>query len=240
MAETGLASIGLHMQDSVAYAIRAAGFTSFAVNAEEDSTLSRTDTPAWTTTQRIAPCSDGRFLLMLAYPGYNHRGAAMGNGRDSARVSYAECGNTLDSRWCPNDSMFASHYLHRTVMGLIGQRWIEPFNRKAIFNLADSSGATPARWYSPLTPKQYWGYHGEPELTGRISDKANQATGTNVIRVSASSLGSGPWGTASPNMPGFYQIKYAVNVVRAINQLDGRTLISFTYPDNLSPKDIQR
>ena len=85
-----------------------------------------------------------------------------------------------------------------------------------------------------------WFWRGEPELSGRISAKANTNTGTNIVRISMSNLGSGPWGSASPNIPGWYQLKYTVNMARAINALAGRTLIQFVYPDQLSPRDIQR
>lgn len=233
--------------DSVAYAIRYAGFTGIAMNAEEDSSLSMSNSPPWHATQRIMPAANGQLLRVFTYPGFNHRGAAMGNGRDSAQIyNWAELqgatgsGVASYSRWAPNDSTFASHYMHRTIIGAIAQRWIEPFNRNTVFNKRDSSGTIVNHFFSPYVRTKYWGWHGEPELTGTISAKANVNTGTNLIRVSLSSLGSGQWGAASPNRPGFYQIKYTVAWANAMNKLAGQTVVRFVYPEELTARDMQR
>lgn len=227
------------LADSVAYAIRYAGFTGIAMNAEEDSTISSSDTPWWPTSQRVAPASNGQWLMVLAYPGYNHRGAAMGNGRDGMQ-RYNWTGDAQASRWAPNDSTFCSHYMHRTILGAITNRWMDPDQRRAVFGQRDSSGTLVSLVRSALIPAANWTWHGEPELSGTVSPKANVDTGTNLIRVSMSSLGSGQWGSASPNMPGFYQLKYTVAWANAMNRLAGRTVVSFVYPEDLTPRDIQR
>lgn len=126
------------------------------------------------------------------------------------------------------DTSYCGAYARRSWLGLISGSWHYAIDFPSVFGLAGSS----------VSADGYW--NGEPATTGIISSKSNISTGTNFMRVSASSLGSGAFGMASPNRPGYYQIKYFVNAARAINHLAGRTLVTFVYPDQLTPKDMQR
>lgn len=227
-AELGLASDAA--SECVYPALDSLGFTHLQADAEADSGLSNADYPLYfNSTQRQVFGQRSR-LLITTFPGYNPRGATLANGRDSMFTS-----SWVQNKVGPGDSTFASHYMQRTMFGMFCPYWRVPYNRQKMFNV---TAAGAQLWPLATTPRSP--YIGEPTLTGQISLKANMATGTNVVRITCSSLGSGGWGAASPNIPGYYQVKYTVNAVRAINYFDGRTILDFVRGDRLTVLDIRR
>lgn len=216
--------------DSTYIGITLSGFTNVQADAESDSSLTQADRPRnFNSTQRtIITC--GTNLLVTTFPGYNPRGATMGNGRDSMYYGGTTWTNHIEG---PNDSTFASHYYQRHMTGMFTNQWHRDPDRYRVFNGPGWTLGSATWGYGTL-------YFGEPTLTGQIARRANINTGTQVIRITASSLGSGQWGVASPNMPGFYEVKYTVNACKAVNYFAGRTLIQFVRGDQLNAADIKR
>jgi len=210
--------------DSIAWAIRHAGFTCVSFNAEADSAASMADSTAWTSQQRALFCAGGGYVMALAYPGFNHRGATIANGRDSTEETYGS------AHKMPNDSTFVSHYYQRSIYGLLYDYWFPPIDYSKVRN-------TSGRFQTTATQRPWYG---EPALSGAISPKATVRTGTNLLCISSSNLGTGQYGTASPNMPGFYYLKYVRNALYALNYSDGRTLARFVLPEELGAQDIRR
>lgn len=206
--------------DSIAWVLAVNGYTGVSQDAEADSAL----TGPWDAEQKSLPLNSyygirppQGVLMGLTFPGFNPRRAVMGNGRDVVGV---------------NDSSFCAHYMNRSMWGISTDFWQPPTDRMRVFNRRDSAGVAVYRYYRP--------WFGEPEMTGTISAKARYMTGTNLVRITAASMGGGTWGANSPNRPGFYQVKYTVNAVKAVNVLAGRTLIAFTSADQIGPYDIRR
>ena len=218
--------------DSVAWLLYRQGFRALAFDAELDSAMTTSDVPYWSSGQRTIPINLGgapsaQWLTVLAYPGRNPRGATMGNGRDSMEATFGT------AHRMPNDSTFITGMYQRHMYGMILSHWLPALDRGRIFNTGYSTGT--------LTKTQtIFPWFGEPNITGTISPRANCNTGTNIISISASSLGSGGWGAASPNAPGWYEVKYTVNACRAAGVLAGRNMVNFVYPDQIGPQDIRR
>ena len=229
-AEVPLGSLTANL-DSLVYTLYSTGFRALTFNAQSDSATTVASTPPWHSDQRVIQvryASNSARLMALSYPGYNDRGATMSSGRDSS-VAYGSGKNGYG-----NDSCFAAQMTQRTWYGALTNHWLPALDYGEIFNTSPRSGASIATG----TGQRPW--FGEPELTGRISRNAMLNTGTNLIVISTSSLGSGGWGAASPNAPGWYQVKWTVNAAKAINAFAGRTLIQFVYPDQIGPQDIRR
>lgn len=214
--------------DSLLYVMSLLNIAGVSCDAEADSEATATSGRGIPGRQRVLTNSidRSRKLLALCFPGYNPRGATRGNGRDSSFAPF------VVFKKGPNDSTFATHYMQRAMMGMAQPYWYLPQDRAKLQTTGTLGNATGGGGYN------HW--LGEYLMSGQISDKATRNTGTNLIRISASGLGSGEWGTLSPNMPGWYQLKYIVNACKAINQIAGRTLIAFVYPQDLSEKDIKR
>lgn len=206
-------------RDSLASVARLAGFTGIAVNPEDDSLDVATptnpkglreDTQGWS--RATIGASAGERFLYAAFPGYNPRGAVYGNGGGNASV--------LD------DSNWVAVYAHRALWGLYLPAWAMDAKDGWVVNAAPQTGTMTTPWF------------GEP-TTSYTSKRSTRATGTNLVRITASSLGYGGNGP-SADMPGFYQVKYTVNMCKAINALAGRTLIRFVYPGDLTVDDLKR
>jgi hypothetical protein len=220
--------------DSIAGVISLAGYSGVSQDAEADSGLAGTSAPGtWTAQQRVisVPALYGwrpqQYLMGLTFPGFNPRGATQGHGYELNTSNVTASASTVT-----NDSTYNSHYMQRTMWGAVMPYW-EPdgaLDWPKIKDPAGTLGGVP--WF------------GEPLAGGglylSISTKARFGTGTNLVRITSSSLGGGQWFAASPNRPGFYQVKYTVNALRAVNALAGRALCLFVTPDQLTPKDIAR
>ena len=226
----GLAEAGVlrpQNADSIAAAIRAANFTCVSFDAEEDSSASMADSTAWRSVQRAIPCAGGGYLMAYTYPGCDRRGATIGHGRDSTEATYGSSHNGV------NDSTFISHNYQRAIYGLFYSYWFPPIDYYRV-----KAGTNGGPFTRTATTRPWFG---EPTLSGwSISPKANVMTGTNLICITSSSLGTGQYGTASPNMPGFYLAKYVRNALYAVNKLGGRTLCELISADQLTAKDIRR
>lgn len=202
-------------EDSLALALDAAGLSGVAMNADDSVATSAAVGPttgnrwAWNSTQRFV-----RDKAFLAFPGFNPRGSTYGNG-----VGLSGTGETSDSSWC-------IAYAQRSVRGLFNQFWVPPQKYPWLKNSDPAAMGANGNWWT------------EPGMMAEISPKSNIRTGTNIVRISASSLGSGE-STSSPNMPGFYTLKYLKYQIDALNSF-GRTLVVFTSPDGISPTDILR
>lgn len=120
------------------------------------------------------------------------------------------------------DSMWAQVYAHRHMRGLFLPAWNMDAKRTWVNN--DVGMATA--WIA------------EP-ISSYSSVKACNNTGTNIVRITASSLGYGGNGPTA-DMPGFYQVKYFVNMCKVLNIAAGRTLVKFVYPGDLTPEDLRR
>ena len=117
-------------------------------------------------------------------------------------------------------------YANRTMFSLFNPFWETPQKYHWLKAVDDGVMDIAAHWWS------------EPGIHAEISPKSNIRTGTNLIRVTASALGAGTkpqW----PDRPAWFTLKYIKYEVDAINSF-GKTLIVFTYPDGLSPKDFKR
>ena len=233
-APDSLALVTLTDADSIAWVIAVNGFRGVSQDAEADSAISGTSAPGtWTAMQREVPLRSlysrkpAASILGLTFPGYNPRGGTQGNGRDRQQFVLNTSGENIFV-----DSMIVTHYVERSMWGMFMPYWFPPVvvqDRPFIFN-------TAAATFNGLNAQAFC----EPYLTGTIGRNALLMTGTNLVRVTASSLGSGDGGTAAPNRPGWFQIKYFVNQCKAINRLGGRTLIAIVNPDQISLRDIRR
>lgn len=198
-------------RDSLAYAAYLAGFTGIANNADDDSldAVTPSNPRGLDARQRAVPVGNGDRFVFATFPGFITNGAA-----------YATGGLATDS----NDSTQAQVYAHRNMRGLFLPAWFmsvkgDPWVKNTL--------GLGVPWYS------------EPGTSGSVSPLARTDTGTNLVRITASSLGYGGGGP-SADMPGFYQVKWFVNMCRTLNAVAGRTLIAFKYPGDLSPDDLRR
>lgn len=205
-------------RDSLASVARLAGFTGIAVNPEDDSLDVATptnpkglreDAQGWS--RATIGASAGERFLYAAFPGYLASGAVYQTGMEGAGGE---------------DSARVQVYQHRALWGLYLPAWAMDVKDGWVTNAAPQTGTMTTPWY------------GEPAFS-YTSQRSTRSTGTNLVRITASSLGYGGDGP-SADMPGFYQVKYTVNMCKAINALAGRTLIRFVYPGDLTSDDLRR
>lgn len=203
--------------DSVGIALVRGGWVGVAQNAD-DSTGTSDIAPSRTNLWHASSNQhESGGALFLTHPGFNPRGATYGNG-----VAIVNDGAHSDSSWC-------MAYANRTMFSLYNPFWETPQKYHWLKPQGEVDfGGLPsqAMWWS------------EPGIHAEISPKSNIRTGTNLIRVTASSLGTGGK-PLSPDRPGWFTLKYIKYQCDAINSF-GKTLIVFTYPDGLSPKDFTR
>lgn len=209
--------------DSLMWAMSSVGITGVANDAEADSEGTFRGWPGPQQSFPVTLIGGGRTLLKLNFPGFDRRGALEQHGK----VSITDGHNTIATAKANivQDSCFTAHYVQRSVYGALMGYWLPNYDAARVFN----NGSVMTK-----------GWYGEPALTGQVSKKANTNTGCNLVRITASSLGAGQHGSQSPARPGFYQVKYLVNIAKAINQLAGRQLIVFVRPDQLGAADIRR
>ena len=223
--------------DSLMWAYSSLGITGVSNDAEADSEATASVARGWPGPQTAlySTLLPGRYITKLCFPGYSNRGALEQHGRvfysstmDTTATSTGA--GTIQYRYAKQrlqqDSTLTMAYVERSTFGALLPFWQQDYDANNVFRVGGDTGTN--------------GWYGEPALTGQVSQKANTHTGCNLVRITASSLGAGQFGTGSPARPGFYQIKYLVNIARAINTLAGRQLIVFVRPDQLNAKDIQR
>lgn len=203
--------------DSLAVAAVTAGFSGISQNAEDSLALSTSNRVGYGSNQR----SHSGFMA-LSFPGFNSRGAALGN---DYNLTGAEDPITSASGR-GDDSATCVHQSKRSMFGLFSPYW-EMSQKYSWLKNVSPAAMVSAAWM------------GEPGMHAAISPKSNIKTGTNLVRVTASGFGSNGI-TSSPAMPAYYQLKYLRYQVDAINQVAGREIIKFVYPDAIGPKDILR
>lgn len=114
-----------------------------------------------------------------------------------------------DSSWC-------AIYSNRAIRALYLPYWRLPEKNEWVVNSSRAGMATT--WYA------------EPGTS--YTSALSTQTRCNILRISASSLGYGGNGP-SADMPGFYTVKYTVNMAKLLNDLAGRALVQFVFPDQL-------
>lgn len=198
-------------RDSFACAASRAGFTGVASNADDDSLDAVTPSNPYggDARQRAVPVGNGDRFIFATFPGVDPHGAAYGHG-----------GRAPDS----GDSSWVQAYAHRSMRGLFLPSWFKDVKGPA---WVKNTLALASPWYM------------EPGTNGTVSPRACTDTGTNLVRISAASLGYGGNGP-SADMPGFYTVKYFVNMCKTLNFAAGRTLVRFVYPGELTPADLRR
>lgn len=198
-------------RDSLAYVARLAGFTGVANNADDDSldAVTPSNPIGMDARQRAVPVGNGDRFIFATFPGMDTHGAAYGHGGVSSENG---------------DSTWAQTYAHRSMRGLFLPSWFKDVKGDA---WVKNTLGLSVPWYM------------EPGTSGPISPLACTDTGTNLLRISAASLGYGGNGP-SADMPGFYTVKYFVNMCKTLNLAAGRTLVRFVYPGELTPEDLRR
>lgn len=108
-------------------------------------------------------------------------------------------------------------------------------------NLIMSAAYENHRWWYGLTVRKYrdydfmcpWKFDAWDGVNTPLEDVLYDLKSASIIRVSASDFGSG--GHPRPTRPGYWALKSLYNSFQAINQVAGRTVCQFVWPEDLQP-----